>query len=140
MDAGKTDRTARNREIRTGALAGAISGMTGVDFVGREASWITTEPGDCIIFDPRVLHTGSKFHGEKFAIFVAYGVENSHFRNHWSYYRHLRKDLGYGTLDPELVDRLRRANLFAAEPEPSPTAKNAWIPSAAYKFVAKKFT
>src|SRR5262245_58414213 len=89
--AGRASRPSR----RSGARANVCSGLPGVDFVRSHAEWVATQPGDCIIFDPRVLHTGSRFSGVKYSMFVAYGVENSHFRDHWQYYVKLRTDLGY---------------------------------------------
>ena len=133
--------SARQRRVlrRTRGAAAVFTGLSGKDFVGADAEWIATDPGDCVIFDPRCLHTGTKFHGEKYSMFVAYGVENSHFRNHWQYYLKLRKDLGYSTVVPELAERLRAANLLAAEPPEDLTVDGAWIPSSAFTYVAKKF-
>src|SRR5262245_52348869 len=124
---------------RIGALANVLSGLSGVDLAGADAEWIATEPGDCIIFDPRMLHTGSKFSGQKYSMFVAYGVENSHFRNHWHYYLKLRTDLGYSSIAPGLVEQLAAANLLAAEPPADLIVDAAWIPSSAYTYVAKRF-
>ncbi|MGE0449770.1 MAG: hypothetical protein AB7Q29_09330 [Vicinamibacterales bacterium] len=124
---------------RTGAAANVLSGLSGADLVGGEAEWIATEPGDCVIFDPRLLHTGSRFHGEKYSVFVAYGVENAHFRRHWHYYRRLRSDLGYSSIPPALVDRLKAAGLLAVEPPDDMAIEDAWMPSAAYTYVAKRF-
>src|SRR5262249_14414830 len=70
---------------RTSAAANVVSGLSGVDFLGRYAEWVEPDRGDCVIFDPRILHTGSKFHGEKYSIFLAYGLENVHFHHHWHY-------------------------------------------------------
>ena len=131
----------RHRRVqrRTHAIANVLSGLSGVDLVGDDAEWIETGPGDCIIFDPRVLHTGSRFHGAKYSIFVAYGVESRHFSHHWHYYLNLRSDLGYSTVPPELADRLREANLLAAPPPADLTIEAAWIPSPTYSYVAKRF-
>ena len=133
--------SARLRRVlrKTSAAANLLSGLSGVDFIGEDADWIATDPGDCVIFDPRCLHTGSKFHGEKYAIFVAYGVENAHFRNHWHYYVKLRTDLGYSPIAPALAARLRDAGLLGAEPPSDLTIDGAWIPSQAYTYVAKRF-
>jgi hypothetical protein len=132
------DRRRRVQRHTSGAAA-VFSGLSGKDLVGDDADWIAADAGDCVIFDPRCLHTGSKFHGEKYSIFVAYGVENMHFRNHWQYYLKLRKDLGYSTVTPELAERLLAANLLAAEPPEDMTVDGAWIPSSAYTYVAKRF-
>jgi hypothetical protein len=75
----------------------------------------------------------------KYSVFLAYGVENLHFRNHWHYYLNLRKDLGYAGLDPALADRLRAANLLASPPPADLEIEGAWIPSTTFQYVAKKF-
>lgn len=124
---------------RTSAVANVFSGLSGVDLVGDAAEWIETEPGDCIIFDPRVLHTGSKFHGVKYSMFVAYGIENRHFRHHWHYYLNMRTDLGYSAVNTALADRLRAANLLATAPAHDLQVADAWMPSPTYTYVAKRF-
>src|SRR5262245_12005556 len=131
----------RQRRVlrKTRAAANIFSGLSGIDFVGSDAEWVATEPGDCVMFDPRCLHTGTRFHGEKYSIFVAYGVESSHFRHHWHYYLRLRPDLRYSTIPPALADRLRAAGLLATEPPPDMTIGDAWIPSSAFTYVAKLF-
>src|SRR5262249_28276628 len=78
-----SSRRLRSVNRRTSPIANVLSGLSKVDLVGDAADWLATDAGDCIIFDPRVLHTGSRFHGDKFSVFIAYGVENVHFRHHW---------------------------------------------------------
>jgi Phytanoyl-CoA dioxygenase (PhyH) len=129
----------RRLNRRTSAAANVLSGLSGVDLVGSHAEWIATEPGDCVIFDPRILHTGSRFHGAKYSMFLAFGVESPHFHNHWHYYLNLRKDLGYSSIDPRLADLLRAADLLADEPPPDLQIKSAWIPSSTYTYVARRF-
>jgi hypothetical protein len=116
-----------------------FSGLTGIDVVGADAEWVATDPGDCVIFDPRCLHTGSRIHGDKYSMFVAYGVENPHFRHHWHYYLRLRRDLGYSAIAPALADRLRAAGLLAIEPPDDLRIDAAWMPSPAYTRVARLF-
>jgi hypothetical protein len=74
--------------------------------------WVRTEPGDCIIFDQRVLHTGSHIRGPKYAIFLSYGVENEHSRRHRRFYLFERPDLHYRDYSPELAERLQQSNLY----------------------------
>jgi|LakMenEpi03Aug12_release.lakeMendotaPanAssembly.Ray.scaffolds.fasta_scaffold61148_4 hypothetical protein len=135
------DATARQRRARrrTGTAAAVFSGLTGIDVVGADAEWVATDPGDCVIFDPRCLHTGSRIHGDKYSMFVAYGVENPHFRHHWHYYLRLRRDLGYSAIAPALADRLRAAGLLAIEPPDDLRIDAAWMPSPAYTRVARLF-
>lgn len=124
---------------KVGGISDVISVITRRDPLKDRAVWIETNPGDCVIFDPRTIHTGSKFEELKYSFFLAYGVPNSHFYNHFNYYRHLRKDLGYEAFDPELVSQLKAANLYAEELPAAPASEGAWIPSAAFTFLAKQF-
>ena len=78
--------------------------------------WIKTEPGDCIVFDQRLYHSASPVHGPKYAVYLSYSPDNQHARNHMSYYRHFRKDLGYEDLNPELAAILKERDLFMAAP------------------------
>jgi hypothetical protein len=81
--------------------------------------WIRTEPGDCVIFNQRLYHSASPMVGPKYAVFLSYAAENRHARNHLGYYRHLRRDLNYGPLDPELAAQLDKDGLLMEAPDPS---------------------
>ena len=97
------------------------------------ADWIPTEPGDCVIFDPRTIHSGSYITGPKYSVFTAFGVENKHFFNHYNYYRNVRSELGYGDFDPEFAQLLRDHDLY---PELTPSydhVDGAWVPSSLVK-------
>lgn len=72
-----------------------------------EADWVRTEPGDAILFDPRILHSGTATDGPKRSLFVAYGLPGSHFERHARYYRHGRPELHYGDPSPEFLALLR---------------------------------
>lgn len=109
------------------------------DYLKEKAEWIATKPGTCVIFDPRLIHTGGGFEAAKYSYFIAFGRENKHFRQHYTYYRHLRKDLGYSTLPEALAQRLKDADLYADESAWSKKIKGAWIPSAGFSFVADFF-
>ena len=74
--------------------------------------YIKTEPGDCIIFDPRLIHSGSPIYGPKYAIFLTYGINNKHARNHMHYYLYTRTDLDYEKPSPELAQKLKEENLL----------------------------
>src|SRR5262249_4947096 len=136
---GLTPQRLRRVQRRTSAAANVLSGLSGVDFLGGEAEWIATNPGDCVMFDPRVLHTGSRFHGRKYAISLASGVENAPFRTHWLYSLRMRTALGYSGVPPALAERLRVAGLLADEPPEELTIDSAWIPSPTFVSVAKRF-
>jgi ectoine hydroxylase-related dioxygenase (phytanoyl-CoA dioxygenase family) len=99
------------------------------------AEWIATEPGDCIIFDPRLLHSGSYITGPKYSLFVAYGVENAHYFNHQNYYRYMRPELKYGDLAPELITLLKDADLYPENPQVYEQVENAWLPPAVMRRV-----
>lgn len=141
-----THRPDRLPETERNFIESKISGLSkvhtllgGNDPLDGRADWVATEPGDCIIFDPRTIHTGSNFQGMKYSFFVAYGVENCHFRNHYNYYRYLRQDLNYKELHLELVERLRAANLYADELFDEKTIEGAWLPSKTFSLMAKQF-
>ncbi len=103
------------------------------------AEWIATEPGDCIIFDPRTTHSGSYIKGPKYSIFVAYGRENIHFYHHQNYYRHVRPELHYQDPAPELVKQLKVANLYPEERPVFDKIDGAWVPPATLQnLIAKK--
>jgi len=91
--------------------------------------WIPTEPGDCILFNQRLLHSASPIIGPKYAVYLSYSPENEHARNHLAYYRHVRKDLNYGPLDPELIHRLQSSQLFMEAPGPL-ECDGAFVPSS----------
>lgn len=110
-----------------------------VDHLKEKAVWIKTQPGDCIVFDPRLIHTGGGFERRKYSFFTAYGVENFHFRQHYTYYRHLRKDLGYEAIPSALVNMLKENGLYATEEKYNGKIEGAWVPSNLYSFVANFF-
>ncbi len=87
-----------------------------------EPVWIATEPGDTILFNQRLFHAASPIHGPKYAVFLSYSPENEHARNHLRYYRHVRTDLGYGPLDPELEEQLKAQGLYMETPPPGDIA------------------
>jgi hypothetical protein len=111
----------------------------GKDWLKEQAVWIKTKPGDCVIFDPRLIHTGGEFEAEKYSFFNAYGIENIHFKQHYTYYRHLRYDLKYQSIPYKLAEVLKVKNLYAAETKLEDKIDGAWIPSTAFSFVANFF-
>lgn len=129
----------RNIERSATAMSKVKTILGGKDHLSEKAHWIATSPGDCIIFCPRTYHTGSNFKGTKYSLFLAYGAENRHFRNHYNYYRHMRQDLGYSAIQPVLRQRLEAANLYSDETPDSQKIEEAWLPSKAFQLVAKQF-
>ncbi len=73
---------------------------------------VRTHPGDCIIFDQRLLHAGGVLRGTrpKYAIFLSYGLDNAHSRYHRAFF------LNRPTYSPEipttLYDRLAAEQLL----------------------------
>src|SRR5262245_16824883 len=57
----------------------------GVNTSPAPAEWLTPASGDAVIFDPRIIHTGSRSKGRKYSIFLAYGAPNSHYFDHAIY-------------------------------------------------------
>lgn len=74
--------------------------------------WNETNPGDCVIFDQRLLHSASKTWGPKYAIFLSYGADNEHSRDHQRYYLFGRRDLAYKEVPEPLARSLREAGLY----------------------------
>ena len=71
--------------------------------------------------------------------FVAYGKFNSHFINHYRYYRYLRKDLNYQPLAPELIYQLQTADLYVEVEDNQQSIEGAWLPSRALSLLVKPF-
>jgi ectoine hydroxylase-related dioxygenase (phytanoyl-CoA dioxygenase family) len=88
------------------------------DSLAGRAEWVAAEAGDAVIFDPRILHSGSFIAGPKYSAFLAYGIEGRHFTRHAHYYRQLRSELGYRDLDADFALRLRGAGLLAEREAP----------------------
>ncbi len=99
------------------------------------AEWVPTDPGDCIIFDPRILHSGSYIEALKLSMFVGYGVPSQHFADLQNYYRHVRPELGYEPFSDELVAYLRERDLFAEGIEDTDEIADAYVPTAALRKV-----
>ena len=106
------------------------------DLLKERAVWIKTKPGDCVLFDPRLIHTGGEFESIKYSFFTAFGIENRHFRQHSNYYRYLRKDLSYQAIPQTLREQLIAKNLYASEEQYYEKIRGAFIPSSAFAFVA----
>jgi ectoine hydroxylase-related dioxygenase (phytanoyl-CoA dioxygenase family) len=104
------------------------------------AEWVATNPGDCIIFDPRILHSGSYIEALKLSMFVGYGIPSDHFADLQNYYRHVRPELGYQEFSDELVAYLRERDLFAEGIEDTDQIEDAYVPAAALRKVVERRT
>jgi hypothetical protein len=129
-------RRMRDVERRAGAFSQAMALVTGRDPMGHHAAVIETEPGDAIVFDPRLLHAGSYIQGPKYSLFMAYGAPGRHFERHAAYYRHVRRELRYADLDPELVERLQARGLYAPPAERA-ALEQAYRPSGLERLLGR---
>ena len=87
-------------------------------FRPTEPVWIKTEPGDAVIFNQRLYHCATPIVGPKYALYLSYSPEDEHARNHLRYYRHHRRDLSYAPVPDELVELLRKHDVYMETPEP----------------------
>jgi phytanoyl-CoA dioxygenase PhyH len=92
-------------------------------FPGR-ATWLHLDPGDCVLFDVRLLHTGHYAQPPKYAILLCYGAANAHSMLH---------DLQF-VCRPELINRpmpsafrqmLIDSDLYLGDQTPHPIARQA---------------
>lgn len=72
-------------------------------FLSRPCLRLKTQPGDCVIFDQRLMHAGGVLRGPnpKYAIYLSYGLENQHSYNHRAFF------LDRPTYSPEIPEELR---------------------------------
>ncbi len=73
--------------------------------------WFEIEAGDCLIFDTRLLHTGSSIIGPKYSIYLGYGEDGNKLSQRQVEYLHEREDLHYGECPTELISLLQEKNL-----------------------------
>jgi len=76
--------------------------------------YIKVKAGDCIIFDARLLHKGNPHNEERYSLFTALGVDNSHSRNHarGAIARQVKQNLQNDyILQPYLKDVFERQNI-----------------------------
>ena len=73
---------------------------------------IKTNPGDCIIFDPRVYHSPSPHFDKRQAIFLSYGEDNYHSDNYIAYFTKLRSGTEYSDINKNFFEFLKQNNLF----------------------------
>lgn len=111
------ERQRRKVERYTGWMSHVYRWVRGENAVPPGTEWVAAEPGDAVIFDPRVIHTGTPVTGPKCSLFLAYGLPNRHSANHVHYYRHLRPELGYEEIPEKLAERLRAEGLYF-DPDP----------------------
>lgn len=82
-------------------------------YIFSKPMWFDIDEGDCLIFDTRILHTGTKPTGPKFSIYLVYGEENNvHCNTHYDYIHKTRSDLGYKNINPLLKKILKEKDLL----------------------------
>lgn len=81
-------------------------------FFTRKIKKLETKPGDCIIFDQRLIHAGGCVKGNfpKYSIFLSYGVNNEHSLNHHKFY--LSRETYLKKLPSNLKKKLKKENLL----------------------------
>lgn len=78
--------------------------------------WIPTEPGDCIVFSMRLLHSAGPICGPKYSMFLGYGPDDEHSRNHQRHLLRDRTDLHYEDMPEGLRKRLGKSGLLLSAP------------------------
>ena len=73
---------------------------------------ISIEPGDCLFFDARLIHSGMPIVAPKCFVTLTHGLPNGYSYDHYFFTRYIRVDQGLTDLDPELVDILRAKGLY----------------------------
>lgn len=131
-------RQRRRSEAVTGTLSLLQRLLLGRNPSPAGAEWLSPAAGDTVIFDPRVLHTGSRTAGPKYSVFLAYGEPNIHYIDHAIYYRFLRPELGYQTMHPDLVRQLKAAGLHHQIDHPDWNIPGATQPGFIQSMVARR--
>ena len=74
------------------------------------------KPGDCVIFDQRLLHAGGHVRGKssKYSLFMGYGLRNSHSFRHRNFY--LSRPTYMKTIPGDLTVLLKDKNLWLGQP------------------------
>lgn len=80
-------------------------------FFSNRSHFIKSNPGDCIIFDQRVIHAGGGLKGQKpkYSIFLAFGKKNVHSYNHREFFL---KRPTYTPMPEKLVQELENQELL----------------------------
>jgi hypothetical protein len=81
--------------------------------INRNIELIELSDGDIIMFDPRLLHKGTKANLNKYSIFFSFAIENNHFLTLSDYYLKTRKDLKYSKVSNKLKSKLKKNNILA---------------------------
>lgn len=81
-------------------------------FFSQPAHSTYTNPGDCVIFDQRLMHAGAKLFGKnsKYSIFLSFGLNNEHSKNHRNFF--LKRPTYSPYIPTALKSRLAERNLL----------------------------
>ncbi|MBO6936297.1 MAG: methyltransferase domain-containing protein [Deltaproteobacteria bacterium] len=93
------------------------------DGTPKRPALVEMRPGDALVFDERILHAGRRltgdrtqigddFVGSKTTLAYVFGAENRHSWRFYSFFRFRRPELRYRDLAPDMLERLRSANLL----------------------------
>jgi hypothetical protein len=100
-------------ETKLWSIFRKLTGRLPFFYLSLKPMWLKIDAGDCLIFDSRVLHSGSKIVGPKYSIYTGYGEDNNKLSESQIDYLHGRKDLNYPKCPPELVKILKKKNLLS---------------------------
>jgi hypothetical protein len=81
--------------------------------INRNIELIDLSDGDVIMFDPRLLHKGTKAKLNKYSVFFSFANENKHFITLSDYYLKTRRDLNYSKISNKLKSKLKNKNILA---------------------------
>jgi hypothetical protein len=88
--------------------------LIGPNLFSKKSYWFKPNPGDAIIFDPRVYHRGTFIKGPKYSMFMGYGRPGRHFDRLTEYFNKKRTDLKYSEMPTDLKEKLKEKNLLAS--------------------------
>jgi hypothetical protein len=100
-------------ENRAWSLYKKFTGKLPFFYLSLKPKWFKIDAGDCLIFDSRLLHSGSKINGPKYSIYTGYGEDNNQLSKSQVEYLHGRKDLKYVECSPELAKVLKKKDLMS---------------------------
>ena len=99
-------------KLRSGLRRHGLGNALPHFFFSRPVRSAYTSPGDCIIFDQRLMHAGGRLTGNnsKYSIFLSFGLNNEHSRNHRKFF--LRRPTYSAEVPSDLKSRLVEKNLL----------------------------
>jgi hypothetical protein len=81
--------------------------------INKDIELVELNEGDVIMFDPRLLHKGTKAKFNKYSVFFSFAIENNHFIRFSDYYLKTRNDLNYSKIPEVLKSRLKGHSVLA---------------------------